>query len=400
MTRSDHRAGVVIIGAGHAGAALALALRQKAPEMPVTLIGAEPEPPYHRPPLSKSFPTSPALPQAQHIRPAEVWASSGVTLRLNARVDAINRAARRLTLGDGAQLAYRRLVLATGARARRLPGPQPDGVFVLRDIADARGLATRLRGARRVAILGAGYIGLEVAAALSQHGLDIVVIERAPRVLARVASPAISAWVQARHEARGTRFRLGAGLAGIQSRDGAATALDLDDGTTLPVDLVLLGIGAMPEDGLASAAGLETRDGVLVDATCRSSDPAIYAIGDCARFPCPVTGAPVRLESIQNAQDMARGLAATLAGEDPAPYRAVPWFWSDQGSDKLQSAGFFAPGCETDIVGDPATGRFSVLHRRDGQICASESVNDPRTHMQTRKMLAEALRDATAPAAG
>lgn len=392
-------AGVVVLGAGHAGAALAIALRQKAPDLPITLVGAEPDLPYHRPPLSKSFPLPPDLPEAQPLRPAAFYAGAGIDLRLGARATGIDRAARCLRLACGTVLPYRHLVLATGARPRSLPGPQPRGVLALRDIADARALAAALPQARRVAILGAGYIGMEAASALSERGLQVSVVERADRVLARVASPAVSAWVQARHEARGTCLRLGTGLAGIRTRDGAVAGLDLDDGTTLEADLLLLGIGALPEDGLARAAGLRTDDGVLVDAGCRSSDPAILAIGDCARFPCPVTSAPIRLESIQNAQDMARSLAARLAGDPGAVHRAVPWFWSDQGPDKLQSAGFFPPGCRTDVVGDPQAGRFSVLHSRDGVLWASESVNDPRTHMQTRRALAERLLPAAAEAA-
>lgn len=394
MSREDHDPGVVIIGAGHAGAALALALRARDADLVITLIGEEPELPYHRPPLSKSFPVPPELPEPQLLRPAEAWQTAGIALHTGARAKHIDRAARQVVLADGARLDYAQLVLATGARAHQLPGPLPDGVMVLRDILDARKLAARLSSARHVAIVGAGYIGLETAAALAGRGVDVTVIERAPRVLARVASPPISAWVQHRHEARGTRFCLSTGLAALDVRQGAIHALELEDGNTLPADLVLLGIGASPEIGLAYAAGLATDDGIVVDALCRSSDPAIFAIGDCARFPCPVTGALVRRESIQNAQDMARALAANLTGAATTAYRAVPWFWSDQGSDKLQSAGFFLPGCETEIVGDPDAHSFSVLHHCDGQLFASESVNDARTHMQTRKSLRELLHDA------
>lgn len=393
MSRAGHSPGVVIIGAGHAGAALAMALRSMDAKLSVTLIGEEPEFPYHRPPLSKSLPVPPAVPEPQLLRPADAWQAAGIALRTGARTERIDRAGRKVVLADGTRLDYARLVLATGARARRLPGPQPDGVMVLRDISDARRLAAHLPAAQHVAILGAGYIGLETAAALAGQGTGVTVIERESRVLSRVASPAISAWVQLRHEARGTRFLLNTGVVALDVRHGAVRALELDDGSTLPVNLVLLGIGASPEVGLAQDAGLVTDDGIVVDALCRTSDPAIFAIGDCARFPCPATGALVRRESIQNAQDMARALAATLVGSESTAYRAVPWFWSDQGGDKLQSAGFFVPDCETEVVGEPATNRFSVLHHYDGQLYASESVNDARTHMQTRRSLGEFLRD-------
>lgn len=379
--------GIVIVGASHAGVTLAGTLRQKKVDAPITLIGGEDALPYHRPPLSKDMLTGTAACDAIGLRAAGFYADQGIDLRLGTRVTAIDRARATVTLSTGEEIAYARLVLATGTRARQLPVPGADlpDVHTLRTLADAQALAAALTPGRRLAIVGAGYIGLEVAACARDLGLEVRVIERASAPLARVASPEVADWARARHESRGVRFHVDAALAEIRGGPDGVTGVRLDDGGELAADVVLVGIGAVPDVELAEAAGLAIADGIQVDATLRSSDPSIFAIGDAASFPCRWTGRRHRLESVQNAQDQARTLATTLAGGAPASYGALPWFWSDQGPDKLQSAGFPHPEAERRIDGDPADHRFTVRHLLDGRLVASESVNDPKTHMRTRR---------------
>lgn len=386
---------VVIVGGGHAGATLAGALRQKGFAGDVTLLSAETVHPYHRPPLSKGVLTSGAE-AAERIllRPPRFYAENAIDLRTGRRVAEIERGSRTLALEGGETLAYDHLVLATGTRARipPIPGIDREGVLSLRTLEDAERIGRRLEPGARLVVLGAGYIGLEVAAVAGERGVDVTVVERAERPLARVASPVVSDWARARHESRGVRFALGVTADAIEG-DGAVTAVRLSDGTRLPADTVLVGIGAEPVTDLAAAARLTVDNGIVVDDTFRSGDPHVFAIGDCASHPCHFTARPRRLESVQNAQDQAKVVAAVLAGE-PVPYDAVPWFWSDQGPDKLQSAGLAGTDDDLEVIGDLDGGRFTVLHRRDGIIVASESVNDARGHMRSRRWIRDRAREA------
>jgi 3-phenylpropionate/trans-cinnamate dioxygenase ferredoxin reductase subunit len=380
-------AGIVIVGASHAGVTLAGTLRQKKVTGPVTLIGAEASLPYHRPPLSKDLLTGEADEAGIALRARNFYADQAIELRLDTRVTAVHPGARTLTLSDGRELAYSQLVLATGARARDLPVPGAElpGVHSLRSLNDARALAARIAAGTRMVIVGAGYIGLEVAACARTLGVEVTVVEQAPRALARVASPIVADWARNRHERRGVRFRFDAGVAEIAGGPDGVDRVRLADGGELPADLVLVGIGAVPNTELAAEAGLALDDGIAVDATLRSSDSGIFAIGDAASFPCRWTGRRRRLESVQNAQDQARALATTLSGAHPAAYDALPWFWSNQGPDKLQSAGTPHPDAELRVEGDPDDDRFTVRHLLQGRVIASESVNDPKAHMKTRR---------------
>lgn len=375
--------GVLIVGAGHAGGSAAAFLRQYGYDGPITLVGAEPIAPYQRPPLSKAWLKGEADAEALMLRPAEWYAENGVDLRLGRTVTALDRAARRARLDDGAELAWERLILATGARARRLqvPGADGPGVLELRTAADAERLKAALGPGRRLAVIGGGYVGLEAAASARALGSEAVVIEREPRVLARVACEPLSRFFEAYHRARGVAFELQAQVAGLEPG-----AVRLADGRRLACDATLVGVGAQPNLELAEAAGLACRDGVVVDLEARTSDPAIHAIGDVTWRPLPLYDREVRLESVPNALEQARQAAAAIAGR-PAPAPEVPWFWSDQYDLKLQIAG--APfDCDGIITrGDPATGRFALFHLQGGVVRAVEAVNAPAEFMAGKQLV-------------
>lgn len=376
-------AGVLIVGAGHAGGSAAAFLRQYGHEGPITLVGAEPVPPYQRPPLSKAWLKGEADAESLMLRPAEWYAENGVELRLGRTVTAIDRTTRRARLDDGTELAWERLILATGARARRLavPGADAPGVLELRTAADAERLKQALGPGRRLAVIGGGYVGLEAAASARALGSEVVVIEREARVLARVACEPLSRFFEAYHRERGVAFELGAQVAGVE-----AGAVRLADGRRLDCDAVLVGVGAQPNLELAEAAGLTCRDGVVVDLEARTSDPAIHAIGDVTWRPLPLYDREVRLESVPNALEQARQAAAAIAGR-PAPAPEVPWFWSDQYDLKLQIAG--APfDCDRIVTrGDPASARFALFHLQGGVVRAVEAVNAPAEFMAGKQLV-------------
>jgi 3-phenylpropionate/trans-cinnamate dioxygenase ferredoxin reductase subunit len=379
---------IVIVGGGHAGAQLCVSLAEAGQGARVTLVCAEPELPYQRPPLSKAF-----LKDAQAtLQPhrAEAWyAEQGITLQRADAAVAIDRERRLLRLASGRELPYARLVLATGAHARRLPSlPEGlDNVVVLRSAADAFALRARLAATRQMTVLGGGFIGLEIAATARGHGLDVELLESLPRLLARSVSPELAAHVQASHEAAGVRLRLGVRVGEFEIEGGRLAALQVD-GVRQPVELLVLGIGAAPDTALAHAAGLVVDNGIEVDAFMRSSDASILAIGDCTSFPCAALGGQrVRLESVQNATDQARTAAATLLGREE-PYRALPWFWSEQGPMRLQMAGLMpADGTRHRRPGANAAS-FSLLHYdAAGRFVCVESVNAALDHVVSRKLL-------------
>ena len=289
---------------------------------------------------------------------------------------------------DREPVPYDRLVLATGTRPRALtlPGADLPGLFALRGIEDADALGAALQAARNVVIIGGGFIGLEVAATARAKGLSVTVVEAAPRVMARAVAPAVSAWFEAMHRSIGTTVLTGTGVAAIEGTTRVETVI-LSDGARLPADLVLVGIGAVPNAELALAAGLSCPNGIAVDAQGRTADPDIFAVGDCALHPNPYAGGPFRLESVQNAIDQAKAVAAALLG-DAVPYDAVPWFWSDQGSVKLQTTGLPINPDAHVLRGDPSEGRFTVFHLKDGRIIAADSVNMPADHMAARRLVA------------
>jgi len=379
--------GVVIIGAGQAGYQVAASLREAGYAGSIALVGDEPGAPYERPPLSKAFLKGEVDAAGLDIRPARFFTDRSVCTVFGRRAVGIDRAAARVRLDDGTELSYEHLVLATGARPRTLdlPGAGLPGVFTLRTREDAEGLRAALRRARDAVVVGGGFLGLEVAAVATALGLRTTVVETADRPMARAVSRPTAAWFAEMHRTRGVELLLGTGVTEIVGGDGGVTGVRTTDGRLRAADLVLVAVGVRANDELASAAGLATRNGVVVDATLTTGDPRISAVGDCASFPF-AGGDLVRLESVQNATDHARTVAARLSGDAQA-YATVPWFWSDQGV-KLQIAGI-VEGSDTHVVrGDTSTGRFSVFCFRGGRLAAVESVNRPADHVAARRMLA------------
>lgn len=400
---SDAR--VVILGAGHSGAQLAVDLRAKGHAGEILLLSAEDAPPYQRPPLSKAYLSGAADAPPPLLRALPAYEKAGVSLRLGVRATAIDRRARRVETATGERLAYDRLALATGARAAPAPFVPADlatpaaGLFTLRSLADARALIPALAGARRLAIAGGGLIGLEIAAHAAAAGIATTLVEAGPRLMARSVSPAVSDFFLARHRAAGVAVRLDARIEAVERADGRIAAVRLGDGETIACDLLVSAIGAQPRTELAEAAGLaldRRAGGVAVDAKLATEDPAIHALGDCAAFPSPWARDQmrVRLESVQNAVDQARFLAAGLATHSsgaqdaPAAYDALPWFWSDQGADKLQIAGLSLGVDRWVARGDPGSGRFSLLGFAGESLACVEAVNRPRDFMDARKLLA------------
>lgn len=384
-------AGIVVAGAGQAGFQLAASLREGGFRDPITLVGDEAALPYQRPPLSKAYLAGKTDQEGLFLRPPGFFAEHAIAHRPGLRAVAIDRAARRLQLSDGGHLTYDHLVIATGARNRPLPvpGAELDGVRQLRGLADADALRAQIEAARAIVVVGAGFIGLEFAAVAAGRGLSVTVIEAAERPMARAVSAEMGAFFGGAQEAMGVRFAFGAGVTAILGRDGRAVGVALADGRELPADLVLVGIGVLPNRELALEAGLPAEDGVRVDAFLSTPDPAISAIGDCARFPSPFAhgltpDGTVRIESVQNAIDQGRCLAARLTGK-PAAYGALPWFWSDQGRHKLQIAGLAGPTDASVVRGSGSA--FSVFRFRDGRLSAVESVDRAGDHMIARRLL-------------
>jgi 3-phenylpropionate/trans-cinnamate dioxygenase ferredoxin reductase subunit len=382
--------GIVVVGAGQAGFQVAASLREGGYRGGLILVGDEAALPYQRPPLSKAYLAGKTDAEGLALRPDTYFADHGIARREGAARE-IDRDGRRLILADGTALDYGHLVLATGSRNRPLPVPGADlaGVRQLRGLADADALKAALEGGPRIVVVGAGFIGLEFAAVAAGRGLDVTVVEAADRPMARAVSRETAAFFRGAQEAMGVRFAFAAGVTGLRGRDGRVQTVILADGCELPADLVVVGIGVLPNAELAGEAGLAARDGVRVDTFLATADPAISAIGDCARFPSPYAhGLPgdgtVRIESVQNAIDQGRCLAARLNGRTEA-YAALPWFWSDQGPHKLQIAGLSAPDDPAVVRGEGEA--FSVFRFRGGGLCAVESVNRAGDHMVARRLL-------------
>jgi 3-phenylpropionate/trans-cinnamate dioxygenase ferredoxin reductase component len=380
---------LVVIGAGQAGAQLAMSLRQGGYAEPIRFVCDETYLPYQRPPLSKKFLAEVRNPDSLYLRPESFWRDHGVSFDLGSAVGAVEPKQRRIVFADGREIAYGELVFATGASARTLPVPgiALAGVFFLRKIDDVVRLRPALDGAQRVAIVGGGYIGLEVASVVGSEGRSVTMLEAEERVLKRVAGTVTSAFFDQFHRGRGVDIRLGARLVAIEG-EANASAVRLASGERLPVDLVLVAAGARANDDLAAAAGIACQDGILVDEFTRTDAPDVYAIGDCTRFPSRRYGRRVRLESVQNAIDQAKAAAATILGK-PQPYDPVPWFWSDQYELKLQIAGLTEGFDSAETIGDPAATHFSVEYRKGGRLIAVDAVNDARAHMLSRRRIAE-----------
>jgi 3-phenylpropionate/trans-cinnamate dioxygenase ferredoxin reductase subunit len=383
------RRAIVIVGAGHAGVQAAASLREEGCDDSVVLLDGAPGLPYQRPPLSKAFLKGAMDLAGLPLRAEQFYREKAIELRLGERARRIDLSGKRIELASGGALPFDHLILAAGARPRPLPIPglDLDGALGLRGIADAQAIRERLKPGQRVVVVGAGFIGLEIAATALALGAEVAVVEIAERPLARVVSPIMSSFFLAAHRAFGARFHLGVGVAAIEGANGAAEAVALTDGTRLPADVVIVGVGVLAEDRLAREAGLSCANGVVVDAELTASDPAVSAIGDCARFPHPMSARPLRLESVENAVDQARCVARRLAGK-PEPYAALPWFWSDQGDLKLQIVGL-SHGIDRWVArGDPRSRAFSVFGFRGATLAAVESVNRSGDHMAARRILA------------
>jgi 3-phenylpropionate/trans-cinnamate dioxygenase ferredoxin reductase component len=380
---------VAIVGAGQAGFQVAASLHQEGFSGRVVLIGDEPALPYQRPPLSKSYLAGESGVDELWLRPAEFYAKQQIDLIYGDAVTAIDRGRHRIRLASDTEISWDHLVLATGARFRPLsvPGAELDGVLPLRTLADADVLRQRLREARDVVVVGAGFIGLEFAAVAIAHGAAVHILEITHYPMGRVVSEPISRFFTEAHERWGAKISLGTGVSRILGGNGRVAAVETADGRTLPADLVLICIGVIPNGELAREAGLAVDNGIVVDEHLATSDPTIFAIGDCANFPTPFATSRVRLESVQNAVDQARCVAALLAGRAET-YTKVPWFWSDQGDLKLQIAGITTGHDRYIVRGDPAARNFSVFCFRNGRLIGVESVNRTADHVVARRLLA------------
>ncbi|MBO6857306.1 FAD-dependent oxidoreductase [Roseibium sp.] len=390
---------IVIIGAGQAGAQVAQSLRQGGFEGPLRLIGDEPHPPYQRPPLSKKFLAGEIGAEGLWLRPPAFFTTNNIDHIPNTRVVAIDRGAKRLTLANGDTLPYGKLVLATGTNARllTLEGADKKGVVTLRSIADVNVIRDILQKSSNVAIIGAGYIGLEVAAVAKSLGKSVTVIEAQDRPMKRVVSQAVSDYFSGLHKARGIELRLNTGIEAIEGGDGV-TGVRLSTGETVPAELVLVAVGAEPNDHLAAEAGLEVDNGILVDGCGQTSDPDIFAAGDCTRFYSNRYQRSVRMESVQNAIDQAKAVAQALLGQE-VDYDPLPWFWSDQYDIKLQIAGLSEGYDDTKVVGSTEDSKFYVAYLHDGRLIAVDSINSPRSHMMARRVIGEPWRDDLLPEA-
>jgi 3-phenylpropionate/trans-cinnamate dioxygenase ferredoxin reductase subunit len=383
---------IVIVGAGHAGGSAAAMLRQAGWTGGITLIGDEPIPPYERPPLSKAWLKGEATAESLALKPAAFYPEAKIDLRLSTRVVAIDRAGKAVVLeGSGGRVGYDILILATGARARRLsiPGADLQGVLELRTAADADLLKTELTAGARLAVVGGGYIGLEAAASARALGADAVIVERESRVLQRVACPLLSGFFHDYHVAQGVTIETDAQVEGFDSTRGMVSRVRLADGRLLPCDAVLVGVGAVANDELAREAGLDCANGVVVDLTAVTSDPSIYAIGDCTNRPLPLYSRTGRLESVPNALEQARQASHAIC-EKPAPVPEVPWFWSDQYDLRLQIAGIPYDTATIAVRGDVAAGKFALFHlTADGVVQAVEAVNSPQEFAGGRRIIAK-----------
>lgn len=390
---------VLIVGAGHGGANCAVQLRQLGFAGSIGVAGEEPELPYERPPLSKDFLSGDKSFDRMLLRPEAFWADRNVTFLKGTRITAVDAAAHSVTSEAGATIGYGDLVWAAGGHPRKLTcnGADLAGIHAIRTRADVEALKAELAGASRIVVIGGGYIGLEAAAVLAKAGKAVTVLEAMDRVLARVAGAALSHFYEAEHRAHGVVIRTGCKVDCILGRDGRAVAVKLGDGNELPADLVIVGIGIVPAVAPLLGAGAAGGNGVHVDDFCRTSLPGVFAIGDCASHANEFAGgAEIRLESVQNANDMATTVARAITGQ-PQPYRAVPWFWSNQYDLRLQTVGLSLGFDRTVLRGDPASRAFSLVYLKQGRVIALDCVNAARDYVQGKALVEHGI--AVPPAA-
>lgn len=386
----------IIIGAGHAGGELAIALRNEGWEGRILLLGEEAHLPYHRPPLSKAYLAGSVEKSSLSIRPQMAYDKANVEFIGGVRVSRIDRANQRLELADGSQLAYDKLAIATGGRPRPLSVPNAAvaercaNLHYLRTLDDVEQIRAQLAPGKRLAIVGGGYIGLEVAASAITQGLQVTVLEALPRVLQRVTAAELSAYYERKHREAGVDIRTGVQVADLEVTGDAVTAVLCADGSRLAADLVVVGIGLLANTELAAEAGLQIDNGILVDEHAQTSDPHIYAAGDCTNHPNALLGRRLRLESVPNALEQSRVAAANMAGKAKT-YASVPWFWSDQYELKLKMVGL-AEGFERLVLrGDPATDSFSALYLKGDKVLAADTVNRPQDFIAAKRLVAEGI---------
>jgi 3-phenylpropionate/trans-cinnamate dioxygenase ferredoxin reductase subunit len=386
---------VLIVGAGHGGAQVASLLRQQKFEGSIGMIGDEPEYPYERPPLSKEYFSGEKSFDRLAIRAPEFWAEHSVEVRLGQRVVEVDAQAHRVRTDSGDELGYSKLIWATGGAPRKLscPGGDLSGIHSIRNRADVDRILCDLDATRQIVVIGGGYIGLEAAAVLSKMGKSVTVIEAQDRVLARVAGEALSRFYEAEHRAHSVDVRLGVSVEYLTGENGRVCGVALIDGSVLPADMVIVGIGIVPAVEPLVAAGVKAGNGVNVDEYCRTELPDVFAIGDCASHVNrhAVSSAPIRLESVQNATDQAKVVAKFITGQ-PEVYDAIPWFWSDQYDLKLQTIGLSTGYDQAVVRGDPASRSFSVVYLKDGAVIALDCVNLVRDYVQGKALVKSRLR--------
>lgn len=380
---------VLVIGAGHAAGQLVAGLRMQGFEGSIRIVGDEPYAPYQRPPLSKQYLSDEMDLEGVYFKPQSFYEQAEAELELGVRAEAIDRGAKTVRLSNGTDATYDKLVLATGTRVRKLPLPGADlgGIHYLRSVEDTDAIKQDLQPGSRLVICGGGYIGLEVAAAAIKKGASVTVLEMADRVMNRVVAPAVSAFYQEIHAAKGVDIRTDIKVTGFEG-DGRVSRVLTEGGESFNADAVVVGVGVIPNTELAEAAGLACDNGIVVDEYAQTEDPDILACGDCTNHPNGIYGINIRLESVQNAVDQANAVAKTICGKLEI-YNAVPWFWSDQYDVKLQIVGLSQGYDEAVVRGEPSTGSFSVFYLKEGKLLAVDAINSPREYMMGRKLIAE-----------
>lgn len=383
---------LIIAGAGHAAGQVVATLKQRQFAGRIVLVGDEPYLPYQRPPLSKKYLAGELPAERLHFKPASFYEADNIELRLETRIESLDRSRRLVTTEDGRSLEYDRAILALGSRARRLPvaGSELQGIHYLRNIADVDAIRAELAPGKSVVIVGAGYIGLEVAAVCTQLGLEVTVIEMADRVMSRVVSPGVSDFFESLHRQRGVDLRLDTGLEAFVG-ESRVDAVVTGNGDRIDADLVIVGVGIVPNTEIAGAAGLAVDNGIVVDDRCRTADERIYAVGDCTSHPNGIYGRSVRLESVHNALEQAKTAASNVCGHE-ARYSQVPWFWSDQYEVKLQIAGLSEGYDQVILRGDPAGGSFACFYLLDRRLIAVDAINSPHEFMQAKNLISERAR--------
>ena len=379
---------VVIAGAGHAAGQLVASLKQKKFDGQIVLVGDEAYLPYQRPPLSKKFLSGDLAAERLYVKPPAFYDDPQIELRLETKITKIDRGNKSLRTGNGDDIPYDKLILALGSRVRRLSidGADLAGVHYLRSIDDVEGIRAEMQNKKNAVIIGAGYIGLEVAAVTRRLGLEVTVIEMADRVMSRVVSPEISDYYQIEHTNQGVKLRLSTGIKAIRGKK-RVQAVETDDGELIPADFVVIGVGIQPNTELAIEAGLQVEDGIVVDDRCQTSDPSVYAVGDCTRHPNAIYDRQLRLESVHNALEQAKTAVINICGGQ-SHYSQVPWFWSDQYDLKLQIAGLSTDYDDVVIRGNPADRSFACLYLRDGRLIATDAVNSPKEFVHSKALIA------------